>query len=258
MKNMEPVTIDFTTCGESVPEALEKIGAAAVLQKQKQVLIKPNLVTDAPHPITTGTDLCRAVIEYVRSVSAAEIIVAEGTGDAGLTTGEVYARLGYDELARECQLELIDLNQAPLRRLENKSCRFFPEIYLPEIIFSHFIISLPVLKVHSLSGITGTMKNMIGVVPPDHYGGRSGLWKKARLHEKIHEAVLELNRYRCSDLTVLDARIGLADYHLGGRRCHPPVGKILAGFDPVLLDRAAAKLLGLDWRTIAHLHDSRP
>ena len=52
----------------------------------------------------------------------------------------------------------------------------------------------------------------------------------------------------------MDASIGLADYHLGGRICDPPVNKLIAGFDPQKVDRKAAGLLGLDWRTIPHLN----
>ena len=46
---------------------------------------------------------------------------------------------------------------------------------------------------------------------------------------------------------------GLADYHLGGRECSPPVNKLIGGTDPVEVDREAASLLGLDWRGISHL-----
>lgn len=124
---------------------------------------------------------------------------------------------------------------------------------LPEILFSHWLISVPVLKAHSLSMITGTLKNMVGVVPPRHYAGREGIWNKASLHRDLHQAIVDLNRYRCPDLTVMDASVGLASFHLGGPECAPPVGRILAGTDPLHLDRRAAELLALDWRDIPHL-----
>ena len=47
--------------------------------------------------------------------------------------------------------------------------------------------------------------------------------------------------------------MGLAEFHLGGRHCSPPVKKIIAGFSPLEVDRQAAKLLGLDWKKIPHL-----
>ena len=56
-----------------------------------------------------------------------------------------------------------------------------------------------------------------------------------------------------SGATIMDASIGLADYHLGGACCSPPVNKILAGFDPVEIDRMAAGFLNLNWKHIRHL-----
>jgi len=53
----------------------------------------------------------------------------------------------------------------------------------------------------------------------------------------------------------MDASIGLSESHLGGPECDPPIGKILASFDPVALDRVAAGLLGLNWTQIEYLNE---
>jgi len=66
-------------------------------------------------------------------------------------------------------------------------------------------------------------------------------------------ATPDLNRYRQPDLSLVDASVGMADSHLGGRQCDPPVKKLIAGFDPVAVDRAAAGHLGLNWQDIGHL-----
>ncbi len=97
------------------------------------------------------------------------------------------------------------------------------------------------------------MKNMMGFAPPSHYSGTQGVWNKAEFHNDIHQAIIDLNKYRKADMTLLDASIGLADYHLGGRTCDPPVNQLVAGFDPLEIDRKAAELLGLDWQKIPHL-----
>ena len=126
-------------------------------------------------------------------------------------------------------------------------------MYLPEIAMSHYLISVPVLKAHSFSEITGTLKNMIGLAPPKHYSGRFGTWKKAVFHHRMHQSIVDLNRYRTPDLSLMDATVGMPDYHLGGAHCDPPLGKLIAGFDPLQVDRRSAELLGLRWQRIAHL-----
>ncbi len=244
---------EFVSYRESVPEVLDAIGARDVLEGQTAVLIKPNLINASPFPITTAPECIEAVIEYVRSCSEAEIVIGEGCGDPGLETGEVFDRLGYRELARRHGVELVDLNPAPLTRLENRDCAVFKEMYLPEIAMSHYLISVPVLKAHSFSEITGTLKNMIGLAPPKHYSGRFGTWKKAVFHHRMHQSIVDLNRYRTPDLSLMDATVGMPDYHLGGAHCDPPLGKLIAGFDPLQVDRRSAELLGLRWQRIAHL-----
>jgi len=195
---------EFVSYRESVPEVLDAIGARDVLEGQTAVLIKPNLINASPFPITTAPECIEAVIEYVRSCSEAEIVIGEGCGDPGLETGEVFDRLGYRELARRHGVELVDLNPAPLTRLENRDCAVFKEMYLPEIAMSHYLISVPVLKAHSFSEITGTLKNMIGLAPPKHYSGRFGTWKKAVFHHRMHQSIVDLNRYRTPDLSLMD------------------------------------------------------
>jgi len=250
---MNLVTIDFSSYLESVTEALDAIGARARLARQSAILIKPNLINASPHPVTTPVDCCEAVVKYVRSCSNADIVIAEGCGDPSFETSEIFDVLGYSELSKRYGVSLVDLNESPLKRLKNKECSAFPEIYLPEIAFTHFVISVPVLKAHSLAIITGTLKNMMGFTPPKYYSGTFGTWKKAAFHGDIHQSIIDLNRYRSPDLSLMDATVGLAEYHLGGRHCSPSPGKIIAGFNPTEVDRESASLLGLNWRDIPHL-----
>lgn len=247
--------VAFRSYTESVPEVLDRIGACAILKRQRAILIKPNLINADPHPVTTPAACCEALIDYIRACSAAAIVIGEGCGDAACETPEVFTARGYDDLAARKGVGLVDLNTAPLRGVRNTACSRFPEMRLPEIVFSHYLISVPVLKAHSLADLTGSLKNMMGLLPPDHYGGHPGSWKKARFHQDLHQSIRELNCHRAPDLSLMDASIGLARYHLGGPPCDPPVNRLLAGFDALALDRQAAGLLGMDWRAIPHLAD---
>lgn len=249
----EVVSALFAGYEETVDQCLEAAGAARVIADGRPVMLKPNLVTAAPFPVTTAPMCCEAVIAFVRRHTDAPIVIAEGSGDANMETPEVFAKLGYRDLARRFSVDLLDLNRLPLRRLTNKACSVYQEMWLPEAVFDHILISLPVLKAHSLCRFTGSMKNMMGLLPPDHYAGRFGIWKKAAFHDRLDESIMDLNHYRSPDFTVMDATAGLSDYHLGGSRCEPPVNRILAGRDARAVDREAAALLGMNWVDIVHL-----
>lgn len=249
---MTTAIVDFIDYEVSAAEAFGRIGADSVLSSRDAVLIKPNLVTSSPFPVTTPPRCCGAIIDYVRACNPrAQVVIAEGTGDPAYDGMRIFEVLGYTRLANEKNIRLIDLNAEPLVRLENRTCKRFPQFYMPEIAMSHFIISAPVLKAHSLAGFTGSMKNMMGFAPPAHYSG--GGWNKASFHKNLQDAISDLNLYRHADLTLMDASVGMPDSHLGGRRCDPPVGKLLAGDDPGEIDRVSAELIGIDWQKIEHL-----
>ena len=244
--------IPFTTYAENVPQTLAALDAGARLKQQKRIFIKPNLVNAAPPPVTTPVECCAALIDTLRHYTDAPITIAEGTGTAKQETPAVFETLGYTDLARDKAVDLLDLNTAQLVELRNPDCQIFPHMYLPQALMHDFLVSVPVLKAHSLAQMTGSLKNMMGLAPPQYYGQKGG-WKKARFHTRMHSAIVALNRYRSADLTLMDASRGLATYHLGGPECDPPLQTLLAGWDPLEVDRAGATLLGLNWKDIPHL-----
>ncbi len=245
-------TAKFTDWRQVGP-LLDLARLAPALAHTGRVLIKPNLVADQPPPMTTPVALVSEIIKYIRQAHPdLEVLVGDGCGSLKYDTCHVFAAQGYAAMAASLGVPLIDLNQAPLRRLAKLECRRWPEIYLPEVVLDSFVISVPVLKAHSMAGVTLTMKNMMGAAPPAHYQ-QNGHWKKASFHEDIQAAVFDLNQYRSPDFTVLDATVGMPEAHLWGPLCQPPKDRLAAGFDPVAIDAYGAGLLGLDWRQIGHI-----
>ncbi|MBT8347001.1 MAG: DUF362 domain-containing protein [Desulfofustis sp.] len=242
---------DFTSYRESLPLVLESTHLVDELASYQTVLIKPNLVEDLDPPITTHVDLVKALVDYIlQHHPEIRIIVGEGTGALEYDTFHCFEQQGYAKLSDRVQL--LDLNIEPCRRLTNDRCKRWPEMYLPELLFDCFLISVPVLKAHSLCRVTLTMKNMMGCAPPAHYQ-QGGAWGKSSFHMKLDEAVFDLNRYRTPDFTVIDAAVGMAKAHLWGPTCSPPVGKIVASYDPVAVDAYGTGLLKKSWRDIGHI-----
>lgn len=243
----------FSSWKDSVPGLLDAAGLPERLSAEKRIIIKPNLVEPLKPPITTPVEVVAALVNYFRKLCPQlEIIIAEGCGSSSNNTMQVFETLGYSQLAAVEGVTLLDLNEAPLVHMQNKNCNRWPEMYLPKIVFESFLLSVPVLKAHSLAGITLTMKNMMGLAPPSHYQ-QSGSWKKASFHHNIHEAVFDLNRYRTPDFTLLDATIGMQEAHLWGPTCDPPPNRLAACYDPVAIDSYGCSLLGIKWDSIRHL-----
>jgi len=243
---------NFTSFAASLPQLLDTIGAAEVFRHQEQILLKPNLVNTSPPPITLPLAAMEVLVSYIRNCSQARLILAEGTGEPHINSFDVFNALGYDELAVKYDLKLLDLNEVENVCLKDERCQVFPQMHLPKIAFESFLVSFPVLKAHSLAEVTLAMKNMMGL-PSHHHYQQGGYWRKSAFHARMHRAIFELNCYRKPDLSIIDASVGMAEYHLGGPTCEPPVGKLVAGFDPVAVDAAGAELLGFDWREVEHI-----
>jgi uncharacterized protein (DUF362 family) len=232
--------VQFADYKNSIAKALDLIDAGQALPQDGLIIIKPNLVNSSPPPVTTSVQAAEAVYQYCRDHSRAEIIIGEGAGSG--RTHDVYAALGYADLARRHGIELIDFNDADTVELKNPDARQIKSFHLPKIARDAFIISVPVLKDHEFTKTTIAMKNMFGLAPGKYYAGG---WNKSKLHSpSVDDAVVDVCQYKKPALSIVDASVALQGGHLSGRKKH--VGLILASFDPVAVDAVGSELLGHD------------
>jgi uncharacterized protein (DUF362 family) len=241
------VKVNFVEYRTSIARALDLVGAVTRLPKEGLIIIKPNLTNSSPPPVTTSVEAAEAVYHYCKAHTKAEIAIGEGCG-SGITS-DVFAALGYSEMAQKYGLELIDFNEAETTTLQNDNSLQLKHFHLPRIAQNAFIISLPVLKDHSFTKTTIAMKNMFGIAPSKFYAGS---WNKAKLHSpSTDKSVVDICLYKKPDLSVVDASVALKGMHLAGK--HKKIGLILAGFDPVAVDTVGSKLLGHNPKKLPYL-----
>lgn len=246
-------TATISSWEETLPDLLDAAGLIVGIEKKQPILIKPNLVEPQNPPITTHVGLIEVLVDYLQKhLPQKRLIIGEGTGSLTRDTYHCFDVLGYTRLAQERGIELIDLNVEELCHKQDSSCNRWPEMYLPKLLDEVFLLSVPILKAHTLSKVTLTMKNMMGCAPPAHYQG-NGPWGKASFHTRMHESIFDLNRYRTPDFTLLDATIGMSQSHLWGPNCDPAVNRLAVSWDPVAIDSYGTSLLGKEWRTIEHI-----
>jgi len=239
--------VKFTDYETNVAKALDLIKAAERLPQTGLVIIKPNLTNADAAPVTTNVKAAEAVYKYCRSHSKAEIAIGEGCGSG--ITADTFKANGYTRLAGKYGIRLIDFNEERAILLKNKSTLQLNELYIPEISKDASIISLPVLKDHSLTVTTVAMKNMFGIAPAPFYRGS---WNKSKLHfPSTHKSVVDICLYKKPDLCVVDASVALSGMHLSGKP--KSLGLILAGFDPVAVDAIGSELLGHNPKKIQYL-----
>ncbi len=214
------------------------------------VLIKPNLVNASPFPVTTPKWIVEGLVDFIHGIDPSiTIVVAEGTGDPDTETMDLFRIHGYTSIKR---VDFVDLNREDCKEYKLPNGLRWKSLFLPRVLESAFIISVPVLKAHTLAGVTLCMKNMIGVCPPKHFQN-GGFWRKSSFHQRIHESIFDLNCAVKPHFCLLDATVGMSSGHLSGPTCSPLANRLVAGFDPVAVDALGAWLLGRNWYDIKHI-----
>jgi uncharacterized protein (DUF362 family) len=114
----------------------------------------------------------------------------------------------------------------------------------PLLLKPRSLISLAVPKTHSLTLVTGVMKNLFGLLP------RKG---QSFYHPDINDVIVDLNRCITPSLCIVDARVGLEGVISGRPR---RLDAMVIGTDPVSVDAVMTHIMGFDPTTIRHLVDA--
>jgi uncharacterized protein (DUF362 family) len=239
--------VRFTDYKTSVFKALDLVKAHEILPPVRTFLLKPNLIHTSPPPVTTPVKAAEAVYLYCKEHTNAEIILGEGCGSG--KTIDTFRSNQYIAFMKKYNLTFVDFNTAPSTMISRDDTFCLKEFHLPEIARDAFIISIPVLKDHTMATTTLAMKNMFGLAPATFY---SGGWNKSKLHSpSTHKSVVDICLYKTPGLCLIDGVTALTGSHLHGTEKH--VGLILASTDCVAVDAVGSSLLGHDPETLEYL-----
>lgn len=233
---------------EAIFAASEK---AAALGPHSRVLLKPNLLAKhAPEKaVTTHPMVVAAVADALHRRGVTDITLADSSG--GIYTESsmraIYKASGLAGVCEEKNLRLWEQTTSGRKAANGLRCKEFN--LLTPVIESDFIIDLPKVKTHVMTGMTCAVKNLFGCVP--------GL-QKAEFHmrfpdrEQFGEMLVDLCETVAPALTIADGIVALeGDGPAGGT---PKVMGILLGSeDPYLLDLAVAKLIGITPEKVPYL-----
>lgn len=220
-------------------QAIELIGGIrSYIRPASRVLVKPNLLM-AKQPncgITTHPEIVRAMIRILHSIDC-QVFVGDGPSVFGRhleNVDEVYEVTGIKKVVREEKAELVYFDK---RRWREK----FPlTTWLDEC---DYCVNLPKFKTHSLTVLTGAVKNLFGLIPGTY---------KAELHKNFYDPesfsriLVDLYEIVRPALTVVD---GVISMEADGPATSGKLKKtqlILAGKDAVALDSVMARIMGIE------------
>jgi uncharacterized protein (DUF362 family) len=211
-------------------------GMSRFVQKGQKVVIKPNMSFDQPPEMATNTHprVVQTLAQLCREAGAAQVSVL----DNPLRTAELcLVRSGIQEAAEKvesCRVRGVqaqgDFQETRIpggRQLSSRQV-------MREVLQADVLISAPVAKHHSSTGVSLSLKGMMGLIND-----------RSEMHWRydLHQSIVDLCTLLQADLVVVDATRALTtDGPSGpGKVVHP--GKIIASTDMVAADAYTVSII---------------
>jgi uncharacterized protein (DUF362 family)/Pyruvate/2-oxoacid:ferredoxin oxidoreductase delta subunit len=226
---------------EAVKKGITLLGGIRTLFLfRKRLVLKPNILLGIPpeNGATTHPSVFYAVAKILKENG---FLLSYGDSPGFGKVESACQKTGIKTEAELLNIPLADFEKGKEIQFENGiQNKIF---YLAQgVLEGDGLINIPKLKTHSLTTMTGALKNMFGIIP--------GL-KKAAFHARLHDPkafarmLVDLNRLITPTLTIMDAVYGME----GNGPSHGDLvhtGLLLISSDPVALDATACRLMGLN------------
>lgn len=213
----------------------------------KNIVIKPNMYYYSHYSTGQTTDpaFIGNLIDVLRQKLKSDVKISIVESDASaMKCKYVFKFLGYDALSRKYNVDVLNLSEEEFNVVQVKAANYSFQLKMPRVIQNADLrINVPKLKYSARAqlGITCAMKNLYGCNPYP---------KKYKLHSRLREAIVAINKAMPFNLCILDGNIvsGVQTSRLG---------LVMASRDPVAFDAAAARIAGLDPNKIEYLKLAR-
>ncbi len=219
-------------------------GMGRFVRRGERVLIKPNVGWDRNERQAANTNptVVATLVRLCAEAGAAEVIVSDVSCN---DLRRAFTRSGVGQAARDAGATVLLPGDEDFREVDfgGKVLGGWP--VLAPLLTVDRVINVPIVKHHSLTGMTCAMKNLYGII-----GGKRNL-----LHQGIHQSIVDLGLFLRPTLVVVDGlRVLFRNGPQGGSlRDVREEGQIAVTTDPVAADAWAAGLLQLNPRDLETL-----
>ena len=208
------------------------------------VVVKPNIGWDRTPEFaaTTNPEVVAALVKLSLEAGAKKVKVLDNpVNDAR----RCYRQSGILAAAEAAGAEVVYPDSRKFRdtKIGGGTIKSWP-LYT-EAIEADRIINVPIAKTHGTSTLTLGMKNWMGVM---------GGWR-GRIHQRIHESLVDVSLFLKPSLVVLDAvRILTGNGPQGGDLADVKrLDTVIAGADQVAVDAYGATLFGINGADIGFI-----
>ncbi len=226
----------------AVAKSLALIGGLEqIVRHGTKVFVKINHLPPPSPPergIVTHPVFTEAVLELLKEMGA-NITIGD---DVETEDEDGFALSGYREMCRRLDVKLVNLREAGFiaRKCDGAVLK---EVYISRLALeSDVIINLPKFKTHSLTLLTGGIKNLYGVIPT---GLRRQYHGEFLNVEDFCRALVDIYSLAQPQVSIMDGIMAMEGEGPGSGQVRH-LGVILASRDTVALDAVASEIIGLE------------
>lgn len=246
---MSPSRVAIVRCESYDPEAVDLAvtrglgllgGAGVFVSPGEQILLKPNLlVPSAPdNAVTTHPAVFRSV---ARALQGAGAVLTYGDSPGVGSTALAARRCGLAEVAEELGVPLVAFDKG--REVAFPAGVVYKQFVVADAVLeADGVVSLPKMKTHGLTRMTGAVKNQLGCVPGLH----KNQWHACAPELlRFCQMLVDLGRLLRPRLFVMDAVVAMEG---NGPRSGDPrqMSVLILSDDPIAMDATACRVMNLD------------
>ena len=212
------------------------------------VFLKPNFTYPFPKAgVTTTRPVLEAVVQVLADLGCRRICIGEGEGGYNaFAMDETFAAFALDDLTARYGVEVVNVSKWPSLTVAVDGRRGRYEVHLPQPLFEEFdsFITLPVPKVHCMTGISGAVKNEWGIVQDQ---------MRLAFHCAFDEIISEIVDRLPTPFAIVDGTHGLTRNGPMIEGITLDLGWVGGGDDLWMVDAVLCRIMGVPLRSVAHL-----
>ena len=230
---------------ESVRSAMTQSGILDRVNADSRVCLKPNLTYPYYKPgVTTSPAVIAAVVRILSERTNNVAIVETDGGYGAWKAVEAFEGHGLYAMREEFGCQIVNLCDEPSAPIEFTARGKTRQLALPtRLLFeTDLFITMPVPKIHCMTGLSLSYKNQWGCVPDI---------MRLRRHYIFDEAIVAINQ-RLKPAVLADGTFFLDQ---NGPMEGVPIRMdlIIGASDTGSFDRYVSELMGIPWRRVRHL-----
>lgn len=230
----------------AIMAGLEFVNWDDYVNKDSRVFVKPNFTFPYyKEGITTSPELLKNLLELLKDRAGSVILGESDGGNHSFTADEAFEGHDMPRICREAGAELVNLSKQPWETVEGEIQGEKVYVKLPRLLMEGIdcFISVPVLKVHTMTGVTLSMKNLWGCHPDT---------MRCLEHQNLSHKLALITGTLRPRLVIIDGTYGL-DGHGPMFGEAKKLDLLVVVDNPVAADSLGANLMGIPLKQAGHI-----